>query len=150
MKQVTILVALFTIITGIEKYSHSGAQTGTNEGVTFELLDCDGNPWIFVEGTEHWMVHIQDNGNRFNFRFHVQANYAGYDLEGNEYILNYQGYIQFNFGDNGQNVDHIVASENLVRKGSGGNFRVKIHFKIITNANGEITVQSSLFGDYCD
>lgn len=149
MKKFVILATLFALLTGITIDSYAEAYTFSDD-FHGELRDCDDNPWIYLDGTEHYVVLIEDLGNRFNILFKVQGNYEGIDLDGNEYILNYQAHVHVNFSKDEQGVLNVIVYENLVCKGSGDNNKMRIVFKITLNANGIPTVHRFLEDLYCD
>lgn len=149
MKHFVIAIAAFSLTALAGSSSYSGAYTGSDEFYG-ELRACDGTPWIVLEGVEHYVIHIRENNANFFFTLNLQGNYTGYDLDGNEYILNYQWNTNAKFSKGEQGVIHETMFENLVSKGSGENLKLRYVFKVVFNANGEPTVYTEIEEDYCD
>ena len=128
-----------------------------DENITMSFFNFCTNEWVDLEGISHyWVRIIEKSPGVYNIKMHDNMHLVGIGREsGEEYIFNSSMNWKWNNWDDELKYDSFpleitgTSTQPLISKGESANAIIKIKYRYIVNANGEVTVDVDMIQIKC-
>jgi hypothetical protein len=152
----TIVMSLLFIFI-VDGLAKSEIFNEGDENISMSFFHPCTKEWVDLEGTSHYWVRIMEKSpGVYNIKMHDNMHLVGIGQEsGEEYIFNCSTNWKWNKWDDNLKFDSFpleitgTSTQSLISKGENANAIIKIRYRYIVNANGEVSAYIDKFEIVC-